>query len=297
MDRLEAMLVFVTVADKQSFAGAARTLALSPARVTRAVASLEQRCGALLLHRTTRVVRLTEAGAHYHAQCKRILSEVLDAEAGAAASQRGLSGQISVTAPVLFGRLHVTKVVLDFLAQHAQVSVRALFHDRVVDLLEQNVDVAIRIADLPSSSLRAIRVGSVRRVVCGSPGYLRAHGTPRHPRDLLEHEVIAFSGLGEPRAWTFFVEGKLETFRPRPRLTVNTGDLALDAARSGQGLTKLLSYQVEDDVRHKRLRVVLGEFEGPEVPVHVVHVEGKHASARVRAFVDFTVDRLRAVLA
>ncbi|MEY4508082.1 MAG: hypothetical protein RLZZ450_204 [Pseudomonadota bacterium] len=297
MDRLEAMLVFVTVAEKQSFAAAARTLGLSPARVTRAVAVLEQRCGALLLHRTTRVVRLTEAGAHYHTQCKRILSEVDDAEASVAASQRALRGQLSITAPVLFGRLHVTPVVLAFLAQHTQVAVRAQFRDRVIDLLEQNVDVAIRIAHLPDSSFRAIRVGSVRRVVCGSPAYLRAHGTPQHPRDLLEHELIAFSGLGEVRAWAFHVGGKVETFQPRPRLTVNTGDLALDAARSGYGLTKLLSYQVEDDVRNKRLRVVLEDFEGPEVPVHVVHVEGKHASARIRAFVDFAVDTLRAVLA
>lgn len=297
MDRLEAMLVFVTVAEKQSFAAAARILALSPARVTRAVASLEQRCGTLLLHRTTRVVRLTEAGAHYHQQCKRILSEVDDAEASAAASQHALQGQLSITAPVLFGRLHVTPVLLAFLAQHPQVSVRAQFRDRVVDLLEQNVDVAVRIAHLPNSSLRAVRVGSVRRVVCGSPAYLRAHGTPRHPRDLLEHDVIAFSGMGEVRAWTFFVEGKVETFQPRPRLMVNTGDLALDAARNGYGLTKLLSYQVEDDVRSKRLRVVLEDFEGPEVPVHVVHVEGRHASARIRTFVDFAVDRLRAVLA
>jgi len=296
MDRLEAMQVFVAVAEKQSFAAAARKLSLSPARVTRAVALLEERCAALLLHRTTRVVRLTEAGSRYLGECKRILGEVEEAEAGARDSQRGLRGQLSVTAPVLFGRLHVAPVLLAFLKLHAQLSVRALFHDRVVDLLEQNIDVAIRIAHLPSSSLRAIRVGSVRHVVCGSPGYLRARGTPTKPRDLLGHELIAFSGLGEPRAWTFYVAGKPETYPQRPRLIVNNSDLALLAARSGHGLTKVLSYQVEDDVRNKRLRVVLPEFEGPEVPVHVVHVEGKHASARVRAFVDFAVSSLRAAL-
>jgi DNA-binding transcriptional LysR family regulator len=297
MDRLEAMQVFVAVAEKQSFAAAARSLALSPARVTRAVAALEQRCGALLLHRTTRVVRLTDAGAHYLAQCKRILTDVDDAEASAASSQRGLHGQLSVTAPVLFGRLHVVPVVLAFLKQHAQLSVRALFYDRVIDLLDQNIDVAIRIAHLPSSSLRAIRVGSVRSVICASPAYLRAHGTPSHPRDLVEHELIAFTRRGEPRPWSFYVGGKPEAFQPRPRLTVNTADTALAAARSGHGLLNVLSYQIEDDLEDKRLRVVLAEFEGPAVPIHVVHVEGRRASARVRAFVDFAVERLRAALA
>jgi len=288
--------VFVAVAEKQSFAAAARKLGLSPARVTRAVASLEQRCGARLLHRTTRVVRLTDAGAHYLSECKRILSEVDAAEASAASSQRELHGQVSVTAPVLFGRFHVTPLLLSFLKQHPQVTLRALFHDRVVDLLEQNIDVAVRIAHLPNSSLRAIRVGSVRRVVCASPSYLRAHGTPTHPRDLRGHELIAFSGLGEPRSWSFSIEGKLETIAPRPRLVVNSGDLALDAARSGHGLTQVLSYQVAGAVKDKRLRLVLPEFEVPPVPVHVVHVEGKLASTRVRALVDFTVERLRAVL-
>lgn len=288
--------MFVAVAEKQSFAAAARKLSLSPARVTRAVASLEQRCGAPLLHRTTRVVRITDAGALYLSQCKRILADIAAAESLAASSQRELHGQLSITAPVLFGRLHVAPALLAFLKLHAHVSVRALFHDRVIDLLEQNIDVAVRIQHLPSSSLRAIRVGTVRRVVCAAPRYLRARGTPTHPHELREHELIAFSGYGEPRPWSFSIDGKIETFSPRPRLIVNSGDLALDAARRGHGLTKVLSYQVEDDIRHKRLREVLREFAGPEVPVHVVHVEGRRASARVRAFVDYLVEQLRHAL-
>jgi DNA-binding transcriptional LysR family regulator len=296
VDRLEAMQVFVTVAEKQSFAAAARKLQLSPARVTRAVASLEQRCGARLLHRTTRVVRLTDVGANYLLQCRRILSDVEAAETSAASSQGELHGQVSVTAPVLFGRLHVTPVLLAFLKLHPRVGLRALFHDGVVDLVEQNVDVAVRIAHLPASNLRAIRVGSVRRVVCAAPSYLRSHGTPTHPRDLREHELISFSGLGEPRAWSFQIDGKLETVALRPRLMVNSVDLALDAARSGHGLAQVLSYQVADAPRQPRLRLVLTDFEGPVVPVHVVHVEGRRASTRVRALVDFTVERLRAVL-
>ncbi|MDB4976927.1 MAG: Transcriptional regulator, LysR family protein [Myxococcaceae bacterium] len=297
MDRLETMRVFVLVAEQQSFAATARVLGLSPAQVTRAVAAVEARCGATLLQRTTRVVRLTEVGASYLAQCKRLLAEIDEAEAQAGAGQRALSGQVSVTAPVLFGRMHVAKVVLAFLKQHPGVSVRALFSDQVVDLLDQNIDVAIRIASLPDSSLRAIRVGSVRRVVCAAPSYLRAHGTPRRPAELLQHELIAFAGMGEPQAWSFQVEGKSLRIRPSPRLIVNSADLAIQAVSAGHGLTKVLSYQVAREVQEKRLRIVLADFEGPEVPVHVLHSEGRNPSARVRAFVDYAVAELRSTLA
>jgi DNA-binding transcriptional LysR family regulator len=296
MDRLETMRVFVAVAEAQSFAVAARGLALSPAQATRAVAAVEARCGARLLHRTTRVVRLTEAGVHYLARCKRILGELSELEAEAGSSSRELRGQVSVTAPVLLGHMHVAPLAFGFLKRHAGVTLRALFSDQVVDLFEQNIDVAIRIANLPDSSLHAIRVGSVRRVVCASPAYLKARGTPRHPAEVETHQVIMFSGMGEPQAWSFVLDDKPQRQRLTPRMIVSSGELAIQAALAGQGLTKVLSYQIASEVADKRLRIVLSEFEGPEVPVHVVYTEGRSASARVRAFVDHAVDGLRAAL-
>jgi DNA-binding transcriptional LysR family regulator len=297
MDRFEAMLLFVSVAEQQSFVAAARRHALSPARVTRAVAALEARIGTRLLHRTTRAVRLTDAGAAYLGQCKQILAEVQDAESGAVSSHRGLSGQVSITAPVLFGRLHVTPVVSAFLKKHAQVSMRVLFADNVLDFFERNIDVAIRIARLPDSSLRAVQIGRVRRVVCASPAYLRARGTPKHPRELVEHQTIGFSDDAELQAWSFAIEGRHERIALRPRLVVNTADLATAAARDGHGLARLLSYQVKDDIEQKRLKVVLAEYELEPVPVHVVRVEGREASTRVKAFADFAAAQLRAALA
>ena len=290
------MQVFVTVAELSSFAAAARRHVLSAARVTRAVAALEAAVGARLLHRTTRAVRLTDAGATYLGHCKRILAEVEAAEASAASSHRELSGALTLTAPVLFGRLHVAPVVSAFLKRHPRVSMRVLFADGVLDFFDHAIDVAIRIAELPDSNLRAIPVGTVRRVVCASPSYLRARGTPSTPAELAGHETIAFTGQAE-HVWTFAVEGRHERVTLRPRLIVNTADLAIAAARAGQGLTKVLSYQVAEDVAHKRLKIVLRDFEGPPVPVHVVRVEGREASARVRAFADFAAPQLKAALA
>src|SRR5690349_3201169 len=203
MDRLETMRVFAAVADGRGFAPAARRLGLSPPAVTRAVAALEERLGARLLHRTTRVVRLTEAGERFLADCKRILGEVDEAEAAAAGSHAEPRGQLVVTAPLMFGRLHVAPIVLDFLRRHPQVAVRTLFLDRVTDMIDAGIDVAIRIGALPDSSLVATRVGTMRRVVCASPAYLRIHGTPRVPADLAGHEAIAFVGTSSHPEWAF----------------------------------------------------------------------------------------------
>jgi DNA-binding transcriptional LysR family regulator len=297
MDRLETMQVFVQVAERASFAEAARALSLPASRVTRAVAALEERCGARLLNRTTRVVRLTEAGTRYLAQCKQILSAIEEAEAQAASSQRELSGQLSITAPVLFGRHHVAPVLFAFLKEHPKLSARVAFVDRVVDMLEQQVDVAVRIGHLPDSGLTAIRVGHVRRVTVGAPSYLRTYGTPAHPQALREHALIAFAGMAEAQRWTYQIDGKIDTVAPTPRMIVNNGEIAIAAALAGHGLTKVLSYQVVDEVRAKRLKVILAPFEPEPTPVHVVHVEGRAASRRVRAFVEFAVQRLRNSLA
>lgn len=295
MDRLDAMQIFVTVAELSSFAGAARRHGLSAARVTRAVAALEAVVGARLLHRTTRAVRLTEAGATYLVHSKRILSEVEEAAASAASSHGELRGTISVTAPVMFGRLHVAPIISAFMKRHPRVMLRVVFADSVLDFFEQNIDVAIRIAHLPDSGMRASTVGSVRRVVCAAPSYLRARGTPRAPAELAVHDTIAFTGQAE-YVWGFASQGQHERVHVRPRLIVNSVDLAIAAARDGHGLTRVLSYQVAEDVARKRLKLVLREHELEPVPVHIVRLEAREAPARVRAFADFAAPLLKVAL-
>ncbi|MDC0685825.1 LysR family transcriptional regulator [Sorangium atrum] len=293
MDRLDSMRVFVAVAEEEGFAPAARRLSMSPPAVTRAIAALEERIGTRLLHRTTRVVRLTEAGARYLADCKRILGEIEEAEASAAGSHTALRGQIGVTAPVLFGRMFVAPALFDFLALHPRVSARTLLVDRIVDMLDEGLDVAVRIAHLPDSSLSAIRVGSVRRVVCASPGCLAARGEPRAPADLARLDTIGFSPTGSPEEWSFGSGSRVESVFPTSQLLVNTADVAIAAAVAGRGFARVLSYQIGPELRAGRLSIVLAAHEPPPVPIHVVHLEGRRAAARVRAFVDFLVERLR----
>jgi DNA-binding transcriptional LysR family regulator len=295
MDRLEAMRTFVAVAEERSFAAAGRRLRASAPAVTRAVAALEARVGARLLHRTTRVVRVTEIGRRFLRDAKRILSAVDEAEASASGAHAALRGPLSVTAPVMFGRIHVTPVLLDFLSAHPDVTARAMLVDRVVDLVEEEIDVAVRIAELGDSTLSAVRVGSVRRVVCASPDYLRKGPKLKTPRDLPRHESIGFQpALGWPD-WRFKNLPETAT-RPRARLLVNNADVAIDFAVAGRGLVRTLSYMVARHIREGSLTVVLPTFEPPPIPVHVVHGEGRRASARVRAYVDFASERLRAAL-
>ncbi|WP_437276658.1 LysR family transcriptional regulator [Sorangium sp. So ce375] len=293
MDRLESMRVFVAVAEGEGFAPAARRLSMSPPAVTRAISALEERIGTRLLHRTTRVVRLTEAGARYLADCKRILGEIEEAEASAAGSHAELRGQLGVTAPVLFGRMFVAPALFDFLALHRRVSAWTLLVDRIVDMVDEGLDVAVRIAHLPDSSLSAIRVGSVRWVVCASAEYLAARGEPRAPADLARHDTIAFSSTGSPVEWSFGPGSRVERVSPSSQLLANTADVAIAAAVAGRGLARVLSYQIGPELRAGRLSIVLAAHEPPPVPIHVVHPEGRRAAARVRAFVDFLVDRLR----
>lgn len=290
------MRVFVAVAEAQSLSGAGRRLGMSAPVVTRVIASLEEALGVTLLHRTTRLVRLTEAGQQYLADCVGILSAVEAAEAAASSSLQSPRGQLSLTAPVLFGRMFVAPVLLEFLSLYPEVSVRTLLLDRVIDLVEEGVDVAVRIAHLPDSSLRAVRVGAVRRVVCASPGYLEEHGTPTHPRELGQHETVLFTSSVGVREWSFSKDGQTETMRPRARLLVNSAELAIQAALAGHGLTRVLSYQVSQHLTSGALRVVLSDFEDPPVPIQVVHYEGRRVTARVKAFVDLAVERLRAAM-
>ncbi|MBC8995599.1 LysR family transcriptional regulator [Pseudomonas sp. N40(2020)] len=293
MDRFQEMQVFAAVAQDQGFSAAARRLGLSAASVTRAVAALEQRIGTQLLIRTTRSVHLSEAGQRYLEDCRRILAEVQEAEDSAAGSHAQPRGQLTVTAPVLFGELFVTPVMAGYLAQYPDVSINAVLVDRVVSMVEEGIDVAVRIGELADSNQHAIRVGEVRRVVCGSPQYLADHGRPNHPQALAGLSVVATSATGQMRNWPFLEQGEPLIVRPEPRLVVTANQAAITAACLGLGLTRVLSYQVASKVAADELEIVLAEFELPPLPIHVVYQGGRKAPARVRSFVDFTVNALR----
>jgi DNA-binding transcriptional LysR family regulator len=287
------MTVFVAVAEEEGFAPAARRLAMSPPVVTRAIAALEARIGTRLLHRTTRNVRLTEAGARYLEDCRRILTEIDEAEETAAGSHHEPQGQLAVTASVLFGRMYIAPILLDFLGRYPRVSARTLFVDRVVNLMEEGLDVAVRIAHLPDSGMTALKVGSVRRLVCASPDYLARYGIPQAPADLIRHRTIAFQGITPSPVWSFRDGGSEVQVRPSPRLEVNTAEMAITAAVQGQGLTRVLSYMIAPELAAGRLKIVLAEYEPTPIPIHLVHGEGRRASARVRAFMDFAARELR----
>ena len=293
MDRLQTMSAFVAVADEGGFAPAARRLKLSPPSVTRAISELEARLGARLLHRTTRSVRLTEAGGRYLADCRRILSEIEEADRHAASLHREPGGLVTVSASVLFGRMHVTPILLQLLERYPGLGVSAVFVDRVVHLLEEGIDIAVRIAELPDSSLSAVRVGRLRRVVCAAPGYLEAQGRPRTPADLVEHRTVSFAGGTAADGWLFGSGGASQRIRPDSRFFVNNADAAIAAAVAGQGITRVLSYMIAPLVRAGELEILLEDFEPPTVPVHVVHKEPGQTSARVRAAVDHLVEHLR----
>lgn len=294
MDRFHLMTVFVAVAEEESFAAAARRLRMSPPAVTRAVAFLEDRLGVRLLTRTTRLVRTTDAGARYLEDARRILLEADEADEAAAGINATPRGHLAVTAPVLFGKIYVMPIAIAYQTTFKETTVSALFVDRVVNLVDEGLDVGIRIGFLPDSSLRAIRVGQVRRVVCASPAYLKQHGTPQTLAELAQHAVIAATSVSAGAEWTF-ARGKEKTsVRLSPRILVNTNDSALEAARSGFGLTRLLSYQVANELAAGTLEAVLTDFEEASLPVHVIHREGRHGSAKVRSFVDLAVERLRA---
>jgi DNA-binding transcriptional LysR family regulator len=290
MDRLQAMTTFVAVVEAQGFAAAARKLGISQPVVTRAVAELESHLGVKLLTRTTRVVRVTEAGARYAADCRRIAAEVAEADEAAAGAHAAPRGPITVTAPALFGRLFVLPVVGDYLRRYPDVAVSCWFLDRVVQLVEEGVDVAVRIGELPDSTLVATRVGRVRRVLCASPEYLAQHGTPLSPKDLAQHQIVAASGISPSTEWRF-ADGM--QVRVSPRLTTTTNDAAVDAALAGLGITRLLSYQVAQELAQGRLVALLVEHETAPLAVHVVHREQRQGSPRVRAFVDLAVAALR----
>lgn len=294
MDRFHQMRVYRAVAEEEGFAAAARRLNLSPPAVTRTISALEDQLGVKLLNRTTRYVRTTDAGQRYLEDCRRILADVEAADEAAAGINAEPRGHLAITAPVLFGRLFVMPGVVDYLQRYPGMEVTALFLDRIVNLVEEGLDVGVRIGDLPDSSLRALKVGSVRTVLVAAPGYLRDHGLPRTPRQLQQHTIIASSAAGQALNWRFTQDSDEHTVRVKPRLTVTANDAAIAAAANGFGITRVLSYQVAGHVEDGSLRILMPEFEPCPWPVHIVHREGRHAPARIRAFIDLLAERLRA---
>jgi DNA-binding transcriptional LysR family regulator len=289
MDRIDGVAVFAEVAERGSFAEAARRLDRSPAAVTRAVAELEARLGVRLLNRTTRAVGLTEAGERFLVGARRVLADLTEIEQAAAGQGQAARGELRVTAPIEFGRRHVLSLVTDFLAQYPEVSVRLALLDRPVDLVEEGLDVAIRIGALADTSAIATRVGAVRRLVVAAPAYLKHRGRPKLPADLTAHDVIAFVGI-EGERWRF--AGGIETLI-KPRLIVNTAEAAIDAARAGFGVTRVLSYQAVDALSDRSLLRLLPEHESAETPIHVLYPGGRHPPPKLRAFLDALVPRLR----
>jgi len=294
VDRLHLINVFVAVVETNGFAGAARKLNISPPAVTRAINELEGHLGVRLLTRTTRVVRVTEAGARYAEDCRNILAQLAEADESVAGMQRTPRGRLTITAPVLFGAKHVAPVVTEYLRHNPEVTVACWFLDRVVNMLDEGADIGVRIGELPDSTMQATSVGRVRRVICASPGYLERHGTPKIPADLQAHTVIAASAVTPTPEWRVMLNGEPGSVKLQPRMTTTSNDSALAAAVAGFGITRLLSYQVSECLQDGRLVPLLSDFELPSLPVHVVHREGQHASKKARAFIDLVVERLRA---
>ncbi|HXN69965.1 MAG TPA: LysR family transcriptional regulator [Bradyrhizobium sp.] len=290
MDRIDAMQAFVAVADLQGFAPAARKLGLSPSAVTRLIAALEDRLGARLLQRTTRQVTLTDAGARYLDRARRILADVEEAEAAAEGERTRPSGRLVVSAPVGFGRLHVSPVMSAYLKRHGEVAVELRLEDRVINLVEDGVDLAVRIAHLPDSSLVARQVGDMPRIVVASPDYLARRGEPKTPAAIAAHETIQFGATAAPPDWRFVEDGREVRVASTPRFTTNSSDAAIQYAEAGGGLTRVMFYQAAAALKAGRLKIVLAKFEEPPLPIHLVYPTSRLLSAKVRAFVDLVTE-------
>ncbi|MBQ8104964.1 MAG: LysR family transcriptional regulator [Afipia sp.] len=289
MDRIDAMRAFVSVADLEGFAPAARKLGLSASAVTRLIASLENHLGARLLQRTTRSVTLTDVGARYLERVRRILGDLEEAESSVQAERSKPSGRLIVSAPLMFGRLHVGPVMSAYLKQYPDVSAELRLSDRTVSLVDEGIDLAVRIGHLADSSVIARAVGDMRRVVVASPRYLKAHGTPQKLSDLADHEVIQFSGSSALVEWRFLEDGREIRVPNTSRFATNSTDAAVLHAEQGGGLISVLAYQVAESLKAGRLKIVLAKYELPPMPIHLVYPTSRLLSAKVRAFIDLVV--------
>ncbi|MFI8480800.1 LysR family transcriptional regulator [Pseudomonas sp. NPDC078700] len=281
------MKVLLAVAEAESFAGGAKLVGMSPPSVTRVIAGLEHRLGTLLLARSTRSLRLTEAGRRYVDDCKRILQDLEEAEELAAGSSIRARGNLAVTASVMFGELFLIPLITEYLAQHPQVTINALLVDRLVSMVDEGLDVAIRIGQLPDTSLEAVKVGQIRPVVCAAPAFLDRVGRPQNPKAVMTLPVVMSSASSLLTDWQFNAAGGQMTLHPKPRLVVSSNQAAINAARQGWGLTRVLSYQVAELVAKGELEIVLDAFETSSLPIHIVYQGGGRVPAKVRTFVDY----------
>jgi DNA-binding transcriptional LysR family regulator len=290
MDRLEAMQAFVAVADLQGFAPAARKLGLSPSGVTRLIAALENHLGARLLQRTTRSVTLTDIGARYLERARWILADVEEAEGSAQRERTRPSGRLVVSAPIGFGRLHVSPVMSAYLMRYPEVSGELRLSDRLINLVEDGVDLAIRIGHLADSSLVARHVGEMRRIVVASDDYLKRYGEPNTPAAVASHETIQFGATTVEPEWRFVEDGREVRVACAPRFATNSADAAIQYAEQGGGLTRVLAYQAAEAIKAGRLRIVLAKFEQPPLPIHIVYPTSRLLSAKVRTFIDVVAE-------
>ncbi len=296
MDRLDSMKVLLAVTQAGSLSAASRVLGAPLATVSRKISDLEAHLGTRLLIRSSRKLALTDAGQNYVVACKRILEQVADAERAAAGEYSAPRGELTLAAPIAFGRLHILPVAADFLKAYPDIDLRVTLSDRISHILDEHIDLAIRIGELADSAFIAKRVGEVRKVVCASPEYFAARGTPAKPADLAAHDCITFDALMSANAWIFSVGKQEEAVTVRSRLVINTAESAVDAAIVGVGIARVLSYQVSGALKEGKLELALQAFEAPSWPVSLVHAGQGPLPLKVRAFLDFAAPRLRARL-
>lgn len=290
MDRLEAMTTLLTIVDTGSFSAASRRLRTPLTTVSRRIADLETHLRTKLLHRTTRRVTLTDAGIPYVAACRRMLEQLDEAEREASGEYQAARGALTITAPLVFGRLHLVPVAAAFMAAYPDITLNLRLADRILDLQDEHIDVAIRIGHLSDSALFARRIGTVRRLVCASPDYLARRGEPLHPTDLADHDCVAFRGLDEPGFWTF----GSEKIAIRPRLTLDAMDPAIEAGIAGVGIIRVFCYHVIPALRAGTLRAILRDHTPPGLPVHLVYPGGDMMPLKLRAFLDYSAPLLQA---
>ena len=297
MDRFEAMSVLVAVVEAGSISAASRKLKVPLATISRKVSELEAHLNVRLLMRSNRTVSLTEAGQSFVAASRRILQELGDAERDASGENVTLKGELTLSAPIALGRFYLLPVVEDFLKDHPSIDVRLMLADRRMNMIEDRIDIGLRVGELEDFSLVAKKVGTVRRVVCASPGYLKRKGTPKTPEDLKEHDCITFENTLSSQSWAFNI-GKMEkSFPIHSRLVVSTAEAAADAAAGGIGLTRMLDYQVAAQLRAGKLKLVLESYRAPPKPVHLIYEAGRHLPLKIRTFLDYAGPRLKRLIA
>lgn len=293
MDRFGSMSAFVAVVDAGGFSAASRKLGIPLATVSRKVSELEDLLRVSLFNRSTRKITLTDSGRQFFETARRLLEELQEAERAASGEYQAPRGELIITAPIVFGRLHLTPIAVEFLKAYPEVEVRLLLSDQIADLIDEHIDLAVRISKLPDSSMIAVRAGTIRTVVCASPGYLAKCGTPRHPRDLAAHDCITRTSLPAPDAWPFRIGKSITDFAVRRRLAVTTAEAAIDASIADAGLTRVLCYQIVEAEKAGKLVKVLCDYEPEPVPLSLVYAGARLMPLKLRAFIDYAVPRLK----